>query len=383
MWFATLIFRNLWHRKVRSALTGLGMAVAVCAVVTMIGVADVFEQAVSKLLETRGVDLVVSRAGVAQRVASTLNAGLRERLARLPGVRAVEPLLVDVISFEQANLVAVYVLGWDVNGRMFDDLHFIAGRKPLPSDRRPVVLGAVLARNLGKGVDDRVAIEGEEFTVVGVHQSFNLFENSTAVVALPDLQQLMDRHNQVTAFLIVVEDSPDKKAVVDALRRDIEALRDDHGRKAGLSAMPTQDHVKSSLELRVVQAMAWSTSVIALIIGVIGMLNTMMISVFERTREIGTLRAVGWPRGRVVRMILLESLLLSAVGWLLGLLGSLALVWLLGTFPNTSALILPSRVSPSIIAQALLLSVLAGLAGAAYPAYFAARLLPTEALRHE
>ncbi len=97
MWFVTMILRNLWNRKIRTGLTCLGMGVAVCAVVTMIGVADVFEQAVAKLLETRGVDLVVTRAGVAQRVAGTLPAPLKDRLMRVPGVKGVEPMLVNVV----------------------------------------------------------------------------------------------------------------------------------------------------------------------------------------------------------------------------------------------------------------------------------------------
>jgi putative ABC transport system permease protein len=378
-----MIFRNLWHRKVRTVLTGLGMAVAVCAIVTMIGVADVFEQAVAKLLETRGVDLVVTRAGVAQRVASTLNMSLKGRILGLHGVKAVEPMLVDVVSFEESNLVAVYVMGWDVHGGLYDQLHFVSGRRPLPDDTRPASLGIALAQALNKHVGDRVTIEGEEFKVVGIHQSTNLFENSMAVVPLTDLQKLMDRKDQVTSFMVVVADSPDKKAAVHALGREIEDLRDPNGRKVGVSAMPSQEHVKSALELRVVQAMAWSTSAIALIIGVIGMLNTMMIAVFERTPEIGTLRAIGWPKSRVVRMILLESLVLSFLGWLLGILGSMLLTKLLSVFPSNSSLILPSRVSPLIISQAFLLAMVAGLVGAIYPAYYAARLHPTEAIRHE
>ena len=75
---------------------------------------------------------MVSRAGVAQRVASTLPGPLAKRLRELPGVKRVEPMLVDVISFEQKNLIAVYVMGWDVSGHMFDELNFISGRKPKP-----------------------------------------------------------------------------------------------------------------------------------------------------------------------------------------------------------------------------------------------------------
>ena len=298
-------------------------------------------------------------------------------------MKGVEPMLVDMVSFEEQNLAAVYVMGWEITGRMFDELHFTSGRKPHAGDVRPAVIGAGLAETLAKKVGDRITIEDESFTVVGIHQTPNIFENNIAVVLLPDLQELMDRKDQVTAFFIVLEDSPDKKAKVEAVCQEIQALRDENGRKIGVSAMASEAHVKSSLELRVVQAMAWSTSAIALFIGVIGMLNTMMIAVFERTQEIGTLRAIGWPKTRVVRLILVESLILSSLGWLLGMGGSLLLTKLLSISPASSTLILPSAVSPEIMAKAFLLAILAGIAGAAYPAFVAARLVPTEALRHE
>ncbi len=266
---------------------------------------------------------------------------------------------------------------------MFDELRFIGGRAPRATDVRPAVVGAGLAQTLGKRVGDQITIEDEAFTVVGINQSANIFENSMAVVALPDLQELMDRKEQVTAFLIVLEDSPAGKGRIEAVRHEIEDLREENGRKIGVSAMASEAHVKSSLELRVVQAMAWSTSAIALFIGVIGMLNTMMIAVFERTQEIGTLRAIGWPKARVVRLILIESLILSALGWLMGMGGSLLLTRLLSMSPASSTLILPSAVSPAIMSKALVLAILAGIVGAAYPAFVAARLVPTEALRHE
>lgn len=383
MWFATMVLKNLWQRKLRTGLTCLGMGIAVCAVVTMVGVADVFERAVTQLFQTRGVDLVVTRAKTAQRVASNLNQQFGERFQQLSGVVSVESMLVDVVSFEEANLVAVYILGWDPAGSMFKDLHISVGRALQPGDRNGVLLGFILAKNLDKRVGDKVEIEGKNLDVMGVYESANLFENSSAIVALSDLQRMMDRPKQVTAFLIRVEDSPEKKARIEVLRKQIEELHDEQGQKLGVSAMPTQEHVKSNLELRVVQSMAWSTSFIALVIGVIGILNTMMISVFERTREIGTLRAIGWRKSRVVRLLLLETLLLSLSGAVLGVLMSLLLTWILSTFPSASALMLPTNVTPSIVAQAVVLSVVTGVIGATYPAVVASRLLPTEALRHE
>src|SRR5262245_24314904 len=160
MWFSTLVLRNLWNRKVRSFLTAGGMSIAVCAVITLIGVADVFEQAVTNLLESRGVDMVVTKKKSPQRVNSTLPESLRGRLEALSGVRSVEPILIDLVSFPEENLIAVYILGWEPGGEMFKGLTVVSGRKLQPGDDSAVMLGMMLAKNLDKQVGDHVEIEG-------------------------------------------------------------------------------------------------------------------------------------------------------------------------------------------------------------------------------
>jgi putative ABC transport system permease protein len=146
--------------------------------------------------------------------------------------------------------------------------------------------------------------------------------------------------------------------------------------------MPIHDYVSSTIEIRAAHAMAWVTSTIALLIGTIGMLNTMMMSVFERTREIGVLRAIGWRKWRVIRMILAESLLLSLAGAVLGCVGGIALTQLLSTLPTASGIV-EGRVPFSVLCQGFGIAIALGLVGGAFPAVRAARLLPTEALRHE
>ena len=123
-------------------------------------------------------------------------------------------------------------------------------------------------------------------------------------------------------------------------------------------------------------------SVLAVLLGAIGVMNTMIMSVFERTREIGILRAVGWSGRRIVRMVISESLLLCLVAAVMGL----ALGWLaaqgVARIPAVQSYLEPAY-SADIIIRALVVAIGVALAGAAYPALRAARLLPVEALRHE
>ncbi|MHB1422614.1 MAG: ABC transporter permease [Gemmataceae bacterium] len=382
MRFYQLILKNIMQRKARSALTMIGVAIAVTAVVALVGIADGCERSFRELYDSRGVDLLVMRAGASERLSSSIPQRVGEQLRQLPGVRTVMPGLMDVVSFEEADLTRVLVHGWALDSSLFDELRVIGGRKLRTSDDKGVLLGIVLAKNLGKNTGDSLEIAGREFTIVGIYESFNVYLNGSAVMLLPALQTLMNRPNDVTGFEVVLEDSPDKKELIERIRREIGALRSSSGKLWGIEAIPTSDYVKSLSQIQMVKAMAWMTSVIALIIGAVGVLNTMIMSVLERTREIGILRAIGWRKSRVVRLILYESILLSMAGAAAGIVAAILLTRSLTWWPMVNGLV-SGDVSPQVIVQGIFVALAVGLIGGAYPAYRGAHLLPTEALRHE
>jgi putative ABC transport system permease protein len=128
--------------------------------------------------------------------------------------------------------------------------------------------------------------------------------------------------------------------------------------------------------------MAWIVSLVALLIGVISMLNTMAMSVLERTQEIGILRAVGWPRERIVRMVLGEAVALGLAAAVVGTVGAIAVTHILARTPKVNGFI-EGGVPLYVILQSFGITVVLGLLGGTYPAYRAARLLPTEAIRHD
>jgi putative ABC transport system permease protein len=181
--------------------------------------------------------------------------------------------------------------------------------------------------------------------------------------------------NKVTGFQVIVN-NPNDQAAVERIRQQIQGLG------LNLSASPIHDYVTNNTQIRIAHAMAWVTSVIALIIGVIGVLNTMVMSVFERTREIGILRAIGWRKTRVIRMVLSESIFLSLAGAVVGTLGAIVAVQVLHRLPEASGFV-QGEVSPQVVLYGFCIALAVGLLGGAYPAYRGAQLLPTEALRHE
>src|SRR5262249_8136017 len=163
------------------------------------------------------------------------------------------------------------------------------------------------------------------------------------------LQRLMQREGQVTGFSIILDRTADQ-ASLDRVRSQVQGLA------PALHAMSTDEHVKSLTEIQLAKAMSWLTSSVALVLGTFGVVNTMVMAVHERTKEIGILRAIGWQRSRVARLILLESVALSFVGAILGGLGAAALVRLLTLVPTASGLI-DGRIPPVVLAYGLALAL--------------------------
>ncbi|MFO0924141.1 MAG: ABC transporter permease [Pirellulales bacterium] len=138
----------------------------------------------------------------------------------------------------------------------------------------------------------------------------SVWENGSMVLPLRRLQAITDRAQQVTYINVVPNRLPPN-------RRGAQAIQDIQSLDPKLLALQTEEFVKTDTRMQIASAMAWMTSAIALIIGAIGTLNTMMMSVMERTKEIGVLRAIGWSKFRIVGMILMESAMLAVIASIL------------------------------------------------------------------
>ena len=150
----------------------------------------------------------------------------------------------------------------------------------------------------------------------------------------------------------------------------------------GIRAVPAAERAANNQFVGLAHSVAWGTSCIALFIGIIGIANTMAMSVFERTREIGILRALGWKGRHVILLILTEATGLGIAGGLLGIATGWGALWLLSTLPQTASIVSTS-VSPYHFLESFLIAIASGLAAGAYPAWRGARLLPVEALKYE
>jgi putative ABC transport system permease protein len=241
------------------------------------------------------------------------------------------------------------------------------------------MLGDVLAQELKKKPGDTLEIQGTSFTVTGVYHGASALEADAVIMPLDELQQLSSVEGKVSTIDVRLRPAPRGEAwdhYVKRAQAEIEAAL------PGLRAVPAAERASDNQFVKLAQASAWGTSTLALLIGILGIANTMVMSVFERTQEIGTLRAMGWKRRQVLALIELESATLGLFGGVLGLLLGWCALRVLASLPQTASFVSDSFGWP-LLAEAIVIALLAGVIAGAVPAWRAGQLSPVDALRHD
>ncbi|EDY18787.1 protein of unknown function DUF214 [Chthoniobacter flavus Ellin428] len=371
MTFLTVIIRGLFRRPVRTGLTIVGIAVGIGAVVALVGMSRGFETSWTSGMKSRGTDIDVSNmAGslTPQPFSESVVPGIRQ----LPHVAETCSLMVDFTSIEKADMMIVSAREW--GGYTWKNLKLVSGRLPKDAHEKVVVLGTLAAQILGKKVGDTLQLETEELPVVGVVDGGAMVENNSVILSLPLYQELTGNQGKINVLNIRATPGTTKEEISDLCQR-IQSL------VPQLHAMPAEEDVRSSQAYRIIHGMSWGTSLLAVLVGILGIMNTMLMTVFERTQEICVLLALGWKRSRIIRMILCESALLGFLGGAGGVILGFFGVKLLVTAPIIRGLLEPD-VNAGLLAEGVAIAIVVGVFSGLYPAWRSSRLLPAQAL-HE
>lgn len=371
--FAGFVWKNLGRRRLRTLLTLCGIGMAIGAFVGLVGFSTAFEQAWLRMYSASGTDIAV----IEQTFLNTsLDESAAARVQALPLVAQVAPMIYNVMDLTPEVNALVY--GWKASSYEIPSLQLLSGR-PIRDGHAEVMLGDLLAENLHKSVGDTVEIQGSQFTVCAIYHGQSALETGAVILPLDQLQQLSSLQGKVSTIHVRLKPIPPGESQDQYMKRaeaQIEAAL------PGLRAVPAGERATNNQFVRLAHASAWGTSSIALLIGILGIANTMAMSVFERTKEIGILRAIGWRRWHVIALIQLEAVVLGVVGGLLGVLLGYGALRLLAVIPQTSSIVSVS-LNVGLLAEALSLALLAGLLAGALPAWRGAQLSPVEALRHD
>jgi len=355
-----LVRKNLLRRPVRTLLTAAGVALGVGLIVALLSIAAGAKRTASDLIHLGRADFGLFQSGVSDATASLLPVQLEDRVAGNPGVARTARifLLVTTVNGQASSLVFGLVPG-----------EFPSQRLALISGDRS---GALAGDHFGARLGETLRIGGRRFRVSGIFASGDRFEDQGVVLPLPVVQALAKRPGEVTTIGVIVKLGQRPQTVARQLEQQY-----------GITAVvePGQA-VKVDTSSRLIIDVGWVISVLALIVGGVGVTNTMAMSVYERVREIGILRAVGWPSRRIAGLIVSEALGISVVALALGLALGLVAAQLFTARTGLSDLVSPAF-TPGVFAWGLAFALGVGLLGAAYPVWRALRLSPIEALRRE
>jgi putative ABC transport system permease protein len=389
--------RSLLLHKLRSGLSVLGVVFGVAAVVAMSAVGEGARRETLAQIEALGIDTVTVRAGPGEDASA---GGLRVADATsvgrvVPGVSAVAPVRVAELPATAGGRVATAVaLGTTPSYREATRLDLAAGRFLSDLDvsdrKRVVVLGAAIARSLfplGSPLGERVRMGSEWYRVVGVlearaspHGKGAVLGardlNGCALVPLPALDYGKDPRPDGADEIVLRLSAPE--AVVPAAAVARKVLERTTGGASLEVVVPREILRQRERAQRVFDVVTGAVAAIGLLVGGIGIMNIMLASVAERTREVGLRRALGARRRDVAAQFLVESSLLTVAGGVLGsgvgVLGSLLIQRFAGW---------PTAVHPLMLLVALLVALLVGIGFGYYPAWHASQLEPMAALRRE
>jgi len=389
--FLTLAAKNLARRRGRTILTVLGVAIAISVLFSLLSLNSGYEKELNKEVSSMGVHMLAVPKGCPYEAASLiihggvipkyLAAGDLENVSRIPDVELATPMLMHQflkVDEKTGKSTPHIIYGikmeemlqlkpwWKVEGRFFAD-----------NETKVMLVGRDLAEkeNLTVGQVLPVGPKKENFTIVGILERTGDQDDQFHFFPLKEAQRVFNKEDKITTIAVKVRDVSRISAVSEEMEKipDIQVV-------TMTQIMGTIMNLAGSAK-----SLLLTVIVIALIISAFGIINTLLMSVNERTREFGMMKAIGASGSDIGKMVLMETVIITFGGGIIGTVAALVGSSLIESFVKglmpyspTGSLI---SFSPSLVAFALGFSVALGLICGIYPAFKSARLTPMEAIR--
>lgn len=400
--YFSLALGNLKHRGLRSWLTILGVFIGIAAVVSLISLGQGLESAITGQFSTLSTDrLTIQNIGTGlgppgSTAIRKLNEHDIDVIKKVSGINEVIPRLIRFVSF-QYNDVRSFDYASNIPDNQADadyvykslSFEIEQGKLLKASDRGKVVLGSDFAatEKFGKKlrVGSKVLIQGREFEVQGFLKKAGTFQlNSVVFMTQEDLKRILKIGDEIDLIIVQVIDKNQVEKVAEDLKKE---FRRDRKEKVGEEDFSVQTPLQAlssvNLVLSIINIIVSGIAAISLLVGGIGIANSMFTSVLERKREIGVMKAVGAKNLDILIIFIIESGLIGLVGGIIGAAIGLGFAFTASFIANTAfgADIISVSISYPLILAALAFAFFIGVIFGIIPALQASKLKPVEALR--
>ena len=372
MTFVRLVFHNVGVKKLRLALTALAVAIGVVTVVSLGVVTSSLKESELAIVQTGRADFTVAQKGVSEILNSSIDEAQMARIAREPGVAGIVGALIGTTKLNAANPQFLEI-GLSPDELANFGVTVVDGRAFAATAPDEAMLGWRAAENLGVGVGGRLSMNDTTYRVVGIYSTGQSLGDTGVMLPLGPFQTYQRQPGQLT--LLFVRAAPNTNI------RDLQA-RIDHNHPTLVAIRTTEEFGRADRSLSLIQAADRGSTVLAVVIGAIVVMSAMMMTFVERMREFGVLAAIGWPRRRVIEMIMLEALVIGLAGAALGSLSAWVAVRAIQHLPSLRGVLHPDFTAP-VFARALYTAAAMSALGGLYPALRAAFTGPMEELRDE
>jgi len=387
---------NLRHQGTRSYLTLLGIVIGIAAIVALVSIGESVNAFVVNQFESIGLDNVFVEPGSSGNIMSSAFSKMQKNDAKLiepiPGVEAVIEFFETSSTATFKNKTAgVFIIGIDTDKQQYLEktgyLSLAKGRLLESNDKFGIIVSDAFAKDAFEepiALKERIEINGQDFKIIGITKqsdvAFSGFGVSNMVWMNKDTVKSFFDENQPTELIVKVVSKDKVNDVVERIEQKLERA---HGEK-NFQVMSTENIIQQAGSvLLIVQIVLVGLAAISLLVGGIGIMNTMLMAVMERTREIGVMKAIGATNARVLSLFLFEAGVIGLVGGIGGVLLGFFIAFGVSMVSQLAGFGLPLAINPLTIIGALGFAMIVGMVSGALPARRAAMLDPVEALRYE
>lgn len=374
--FKTIInyaFRNLIRARLRSFFTLVSVSLIILLYSVLTSVGTSFSAQISKVLDDQNVDIAIQAKNATNPSTSMIDKETSKAISEFDEVKELHALLVGNKRLDGNK--SVVVLGVSNFNTFAQRLGFsIVNGRAIHKINQEIVIGEKAAKIYGFKVGDKLEFRADQmYTVVGIYSSWLSFLNSGLITDIESVQSLVSRPGKSSLLFLKLDETTQTSEVVKKINSQFPDMR-------AMASKELPDHlgpIKSVLYLTEI------VSIITLFVAAAVLLNTFIMAIGERTKEIGILSAIGWDRKLIVTIFLVESLILSIAGSVIGYLSSYAVFPILQSQFLSVVTFLPNSPPNAVLFNVFLMAIIIGILSAIFPALYGTRIQVAKALRYE
>ena len=387
-----LAVNSIAHRRLRSWLTVIGIIIGIAAIISLITISRGLQNTITEQFEQFGTNrILISAKGFQGPGTASIGLTIKDvdTIKKISGFKYVIASLfrqTEVRHNKEVGFTLISAIPTENYEEFAKDsgLDVIKGRMIRGNDKFSAVIGSRAAREMFKKelrIWDKIEIQKKEFKIIGIwKETGNPDTDNRISISLEAAREIFNEPERVDAIIAQAKSGNDIPLLQKKIEHDLEKKRDDTNFQV-LTAAQIVEQINQVLGI--VQIVLVGIAAISLIVGAIGILNSMYTSVLERTKDIGIMKAIGARNSDILKIFLIESGLMGLVGGFFGTLLGTGMAFIAQNFAKNAGFLLIIKIEPLLLLFGLMFAFTVGILSGVLPAYQASRLKPVDALRYE